>query len=58
MRWGILHANVVPDEFFQVWEIEVEVIMEDTAACDADGETPHLGSAVCDKRQGPRQILE
>ena len=37
MRRGVFHAKVIPDELFQVWEIEVEVIVEEATACDTDG---------------------
>jgi hypothetical protein len=37
MRWGVLHAEVIPDELFQIREIEGEVIVEGATACDTDG---------------------
>ena len=58
MGWGVLHTKVVPDEFFQVREVEVEVIVKGATSRDADGHTLYLVSAICDERHGSRQILE
>ena len=58
MRWGVFRAKVIPDEFFQIRKIEVEIIVKGAAACDANGQTSHLVSAIRDERHGSRQILE
>lgn len=57
MRRGVFRAKVIPDELFQIREIDVEVFVKGVTPSDMDGQASHLVSAVCDERHSSRQIL-